>query len=151
MSNVNPFATEEQWVAAGSPGGNYAAWLKSIGYGPDGNPVASTAPAESLYNPDGSAKNGSSQPTRNADGSIAPQSFEQRLGAGEFAGNEAMATQLEVRRRRNLLTDMQDLPPDVADIVLRDASGKVRKARAGSTQSALGATFNAKSPLFGER
>lgn len=89
-----------------------------------------------------------------SNGSVSPASFEQRLAGGEFAGNEAEATQLEVRRRRNLLTDyhdMKDLPPDVADIVLRDASGKVRKARASSTQSALGATFNAKSPLFGER
>lgn len=82
------------------------------------------------------------------------QTWEERLAAGEFAGDEANQTQLEVRRRRNLLTDyhdMKDLPPDVADIVLRDSSGKVRKARSATTQSALGAAFDSKASLFGER
>ena len=147
MPNVNPFATEEQWVAAGSPGGDYAAWLKSIGYGPDGNPVASAAPESKP----GDTGGFTADPRSSGDRS--PMSFEQRLAGGEF-NNAATAIQLEVRRRRNLLTDyhdMKDLPPDVADIVLRDPSGRVKKARASSTQSALGATFNAKSPLFGER
>ncbi len=156
MPNVNPFATEEQWRAAGSPGGDYAAWLTSIGYGADGQPVAGPPASEPLYNADGSSKNGKvgAQQT-NADGGVSPQSFEDRLAAGEFGeGMDAEATQLEVRRRRRLLEDnngMKPLPPDVADIVLRDSSGKVRKARSASTQSALGAAFDSKAPLFGER
>lgn len=154
--NVNPFATEEQWAAAGSPGGNYAEWLKSIGYDASGNPVgSSTPPAESLYNPDGSSKNGKvAAPKRNPTGSTSPQTWEERLAAGEFEGNEAGATELEVRRRRQLLTDnhdMKDLPPDVADILQRDYGGKVRKARQSTTQSALGAAFDSKSSLFGDR
>lgn len=147
MPNVNPFATEEQWVAAGSPGGDYAAWLKSIGYGPDGNPVASAA-TESKPGDTG----GFTADPR-ASGDRSPMSFEQRLAGGEFS-DPATAIQLEVRRRRNLLTDnhgMKDLPPDVADLVLRDASGKVRKARSSTTQSALGAAFDSKASLFGER
>lgn len=139
----------EDWQASqGGAGRNVAA-------APGEGAAIPSASGESLYNADGSSKNGAVGPQqRNADGGVSPASFEDRLAAGEFSGNEANATQLEARRRRNLLTqnhDMKALPPDVADLVNRDSSGKVRRARSSTTQSALGAAFNVKSSMFGER
>lgn len=94
------------------------------------------------------SRDSSSLGTR-SDGSISPASFEQRLAAGEFAGNEGPATQLEVERRRRLIATnangsggatggFDKLPPDIADIVLKDASGQaVRRARGGSARSSV--------------
>lgn len=58
----------------------------------------------------------------------------------------------EVARRRRLIsgsgTDFDALPPDVADVVVRDAAtGRVRKARGGSTRSAILGTFSPTQPL----
>lgn len=80
-------------------------------------------------------------------------------------GSSGTDVQLEAQRRRKLLDNgsggdvlghradgkngFEDLPPDVADIVLRDsASGRVRKARGGSTRSALmGQPFSPTAPI----
>lgn len=132
-----------EWERLGRPGGDFSAWQKQQpGYGT----TQVSGPTDPNYKP-------SSTPgAPSAITSTSPVDFDQRYKAGEFAGNEAMATQLEVRRRRNMLyrDGMQDLPADVADIVLRDATGRVRKARSSQTMSALGAAFNSKDSLFGD-
>ena len=53
-----------------------------------------------------------------------------------------------VRRRKAEIGTFDKLPPDLADIALRDVTtGQVRKARRGSAQSALGLAYDGTSPL----
>lgn len=144
--NVNYDPQYDAWVKAGRPGESFEAWKAT-------QPVAAPSTSSSLYNPDGTAKNGSAQPTRNPDGTMRPQTFEERSAAGEFAGDKGVARDLEVRRRRRLDANapagVLSLPPDLADIALRDvATGRQRRARGGSSVSALG-YFNPTAPLMG--
>lgn len=65
--------------------------------------------------------------------------------------------ELEVRRRRGLIaqgltgdgsTGFEQLPPDVADLVLRDVTtGRAKRARGGSTRSAILGAFDVNAPL----
>lgn len=67
--------------------------------------------------------------------------------------------ELEVERRRRLIAGpaspdnafgggFEAMPPDVADIAVRDIStGRVRKTRGGSTRSAILGTFSPTAPL----
>lgn len=81
--------------------------------------------------------------------------YEEKKAAGEFRGDEIGARDAEIRRRRGLNAagpaGALALPPDLADIALRDIStGRQRRARGGSTSSALG-LFNPTAPLTGVR
>jgi len=83
-----------------------------------------------------------------------PATFEQRLAAGEF-GDPATAIRLESERRRRLISDgttgdggFAALPPDVADLFVRDAgTGMVRRSRGGSARSAILGAFSPTAPL----
>lgn len=65
------------------------------------------------------------------------------------------AINMEVARRRRLIADgttgeggFAQLPPDVADLFFRDgATGTVRRARGGSTRSALLGAFQPAAPI----
>lgn len=142
-----------EWERLGRPGGDFTAWQ-----------TAQRGGAATQVNGPGSAGDPNAPPPSttvqppSATGSVSPATFEQRLAAGEFAGNEAKATQLEVERRRKLIATnaggsgganggFDVLPPDIADLVLKDGKGRVRKARGGSTRSALGQAFNPATPI----
>ena len=53
-----------------------------------------------------------------------------------------------IKRKRNELGTLDQLPPDIADMALRDVvNGGVMRARRGSSRGALGMAFDAMSPL----
>jgi hypothetical protein len=152
----------DAWVRAGKPGGDFSAWQRvQPGYGTTQVAGPGSTPDPNAGNVSG-PQNGQNGPASGsgplAGGGVSPATFDQRLAAGEFAGNEGKATQLEVERRRRLIATnvngsgganggFDTLPPDIADLVLKDASGRVRKARGGSTRSALGQAFNPAAPI----
>lgn len=140
--------TMQEWESLGRPMGSFEAWVNA------GSPMTPTADSGIKDTRDGASR--------------APATYEEELafveGGGKATGNygiwgpmtpeqRAENTQLEVRRRRNILTNqgMEPLPADVADIVLRDSSGRIKKARSATTQNALGAAFDSKASLFGAR
>ena len=91
------------------------------------------------------------------DGKIAGRqwTYEENRLAGEYRGDETGARDAEIRKRRSLNASgpagALALPPDLADIALRDIStGRQRRARGGSSSSALG-LFNPTAPLTGVR
>lgn len=77
-----------------------------------------------------------------------PASFEERLAYGEFEGEEGRSIELEARRRRKIF-GQDALPADVADVVSRDASGRVRAARSSTTLGSLGQSFSPRDSMFG--
>ena len=53
-----------------------------------------------------------------------------------------------VRRKRNELGQLDELPPDLADMALRDfVNGGVMRGRRGSSRGALGMAFDTMTPL----
>lgn len=112
-----------EWERLGSPGGNYYDW-QLANQGPDTR---------------------GDKPTSKAGGTGAPadpfSEITRQYGIDGDVGKLSANTQGEVQRRRGIIEKnggFEKLPPDVADLVLRDAaSGRVRRARGGSARSAI--------------
>lgn len=96
--------------------------------------------------------------------SVSPNTPEQdlqwRIDHGGLTAEQIQATtEGEVARRRKLISGplsadgvwgggFAELPPDKADIAFRDAgTGAIRKARSGSTRSAILGSFSPTAPL----
>lgn len=115
-----------EWQAMGSPGGNYYDWQLEW-------------QRQNVPDTRGST------PTSKAGGTGAPadpfSEITRQYGMDGDLGKLSAGTQNEVQRRRGIIENnggFEKLPPDVADIVLRDAaSGRVRRARGGSARSAI--------------
>lgn len=64
------------------------------------------------------------------------------------ASSEPGLSDTELVRRKRQEMRFEALDADLADVVLRDvSSGRVRRARAGSTRGLLGQAFNASAPI----
>lgn len=89
--------------------------------------------------------------------SVSPATFEEQLSwerqNGGIKGDESERIRLEARRLRLQMQrrgELEPITPDKADIAVKDElTGRVRRARRGSTSSALG-SFSVDSALGAE-
>jgi len=135
-ANGNSPSTYSEWSKTYGPESGRAVNVADVDSRPPPKEPGHAAPSE--YKPRPASK--PAAPYSSTLGSVAPTTFEEDFANGASLNNEAVDIRDESRRRWKIIgrnEKIAELPPDVADLAFKSAGGRVRRARGGSSRSAI--------------